>query len=44
MNTSGYGTQVFRGSVNAGFNESIIEDTFASELGTEAPLPDGCAF
>ena len=44
MNNLGYGTQVYKGSVNSGFSEMIIETTFASNLAEEEPLPSGCDF
>lgn len=44
MNTAGYGTQVFRGSPNGGFESVLLEAGFAAELAEEAPLPEGCAF
>lgn len=44
MNTSGYGTVVFKGSVESGFNKSTLDKTFASQLETAQPLPNGCAF
>lgn len=44
MNNKGYGDVVFKGSVSAGFNQEVLETTFASELETTAPLPNGCAF
>ncbi|AXT49655.1 hypothetical protein D1818_02020 [Aquimarina sp. BL5] len=44
MNNKGYGDVVFKGSVSAGFNQETLETTFASELETTAPLPNGCAF
>lgn len=44
MNTSGYGTTGYKGSVSEGFSEFIIDEGFASELTTQDPLPDGCAF
>ncbi|WP_271784323.1 hypothetical protein [Aquimarina algiphila] len=44
MNTSGYGTKVFKGNVSQGFVESVLDKTFATELETTQPLPDGCAF
>ena len=44
MNTSGYGTQVYKGSVSGGFAEAVMESTFANELATAEPLPDPCAF
>lgn len=44
MNTSGYGTIGYKGSISEGFSEFIIEENFANELATQEPLPDGCAF
>ncbi len=44
MNTSGYGTKVFKGSVANGFQESTLDETFANELETQQPLPSGCPF
>ncbi len=44
MNTSGYGTVIFKGSVLNGFKEANLEDSFASELATQQPLSNGCAF
>ncbi|WP_298316886.1 hypothetical protein [uncultured Aquimarina sp.] len=44
MNNKGYGDVVFKGSVSTGFNQETLETTFASELETTAPLPNGCAF
>ena len=44
MNTSGYSNFGSRGSVAGGFTGENIEDGFASNLETMAPLPDGCAF
>jgi len=44
MNNSGYGTQVFKGSVSAGFSAATTEADFAVNLATIAPLPNGCAF
>lgn len=44
MNTKGYGKMVFKGNVSGGFNQEALETSFASELETIAPLPDGCAF
>jgi hypothetical protein len=43
MSPGGYGDQVMRGSVNAGF-ESTELPGFAPELEQAQPLPDGCAF
>ncbi len=44
MNTSGYGETVFKGSIADGFTQQIVETSFASQLATTAPLPNGCAF
>lgn len=44
MNNTGYGTQVFKGSVSAGFNEERVAATFANNLATSDPLPNNCAF
>ena len=44
MNTSGYGTAVFKGSVAAGFDETTLDATFAEDLAKTAPLPNDCAF
>ncbi len=44
MNTIGYGNVIFKGSVSSGFHQETLETSFASELETTAPLPDGCAF
>jgi len=44
MNTLGYGTEVFKGSITSGFSATTISGDFASELATQAPLPSGCAF
>jgi len=44
MNNKGYGTIVFKGSTSSGFSEVTLETSFASQLETAAPLPNGCAF
>jgi len=44
MNNQGYGEQVLRGSVNQGILAESLDASFAIELATSAPLPDGCAF
>ena len=44
MNTSGYSSFAFRGSVTSGFNEFKTEENFAASLANQAPLPTGCAF
>ena len=44
MNTSGYGTIVYKGSIKSGFTESTLADDFANNLENTSPLPTGCAF
>lgn len=44
MNTSGYGSDIFKGSVSQGFTKTTLASDFANELVNQAPLPDGCAF
>ncbi|NAS32725.1 hypothetical protein GTQ40_17220 [Flavobacteriaceae bacterium R38] len=44
MNTTGYGTQVYRGSISNGFTKFELDKNFAKDLETSAPLPNGCAF
>ncbi len=44
MNNSGYGEQVFRGTVSQGFNLETLNREFASELALTEPLPTDCAF
>ncbi|MBQ4819463.1 hypothetical protein [Aquimarina sp. MMG016] len=44
MNTSGYGTKVYKGSISAGFNTETLAADFASDLATTQPLPTGCSF
>lgn len=44
MNTSGYGTVVFKGSVSSGFIEATVANDFASNLSQQQPLPNTCAF
>lgn len=44
MNNSGYGTTVFKGSINAGFDKTTIDKDFAKELANQQPLPSNCAF
>ena len=44
MNTSGYGTKTFRGSVDRGFSAFTTENNFATNLESQQPLPSGCAF
>lgn len=42
MNSGGYGGTVLRGSVDAGFEAERLELSFAAELASREPLPDGC--
>lgn len=44
MNTSGYGSNVFKGSVSSGFTADNLSADFAKELADVKPLPTGCAF
>ncbi len=44
MNNSGYGDQVFTGSIDQGFTQDSLDASFAANLETTEPLPDGCAF
>lgn len=44
MNTSGYGTKTFIGSVNTGFTATTHDSKFAKNLASQSPLPNGCAF
>lgn len=44
MNTSGYSTQIFKGSIANGFSENTLAGDFAIELETTEPLPSNCAF
>ncbi len=44
MNTSGYGTKTFKGSVSSGFMAFETQQNFANDLATQDPLPSGCAF
>jgi len=44
MNNLGFGTQVFRGSVDSGFQQDSLEMDFAIDLETAEPLPINCAF
>ncbi len=44
MNTSGYGGEVFKGSVEGGFEQTDLSPDFAGGLEKESPLPTGCAF
>jgi len=44
MNTSGYGTQTFKGSVTNGFTTFTSEKDFAKAVEQQQPLPSDCAF
>jgi hypothetical protein len=44
MSNGGYGGLAFRGTPGAGFSEVPLSADFASELQTEPPLPESCAF
>ncbi|WP_346883568.1 hypothetical protein [uncultured Algibacter sp.] len=44
MNTSGYGTKIFKGSVSSGFTQDTLAKDFAINLEGLDPQPVGCAF
>lgn len=44
LNPGGYGGQAMRGSVAGGFVAAELDASFAAEVASEQPLPDGCAF
>ena len=44
MNTSGYGTVIYKGSVNTGFTKETLSADFANDLEKSSPQPTGCAF
>ena len=44
MNSTGYGTRVFRGTIEQGFTNALVDGTLAVELEDTQPLPDGCTF
>lgn len=44
MNTSGYGTKVYKGNIMDGFISFVLEFEFDSELEKTEPLSSGCAF
>lgn len=44
MNTSGYGTSVYKGSVLNGFTEDTLASDFADQLANQEPVPTSCAF
>lgn len=44
MNASGYGGDVFKGSVTKGFTKTDLAADFAAALAKQQPLPQGCDF
>lgn len=44
MNSSGYGEQVFSGSIEQGLMIDTLDSSVAEELEVADPLPDSCAF
>ena len=44
MNNSGYSNRGLFGSVNEGFKQTEIEESFATEVEDKQPQPSGCAF
>jgi hypothetical protein len=44
MNTTSYGSKVFKGSVADGFTSENLDLDFAKDLEEIDPLPSGCAF
>lgn len=44
MNKLGYGSKIFRGSVNGGFQADTLAAIFADTLAVMEPLPVDCAF
>jgi hypothetical protein len=44
MNTSGYGSQAMKGSLEKGFTPVKLSPDFAQELSEQPPLPEDCAF
>jgi len=44
MNTGNYGGTAFMGSVQEGFQQAVLSPDFASDVETQAPLPEGCDF
>lgn len=44
MNNSGYGSQIYKGSVEEGFSSGNLDIEFAKELEEVAPLPIRCDF
>jgi hypothetical protein len=44
MHPGGYGGNVFKGSVQDGFEKVTVPSDFALGVEIEDPQPDGCAF
>ena len=44
MNTTGYGNNVFKGSVVDGFSSSNLDSDFAQNIEDAEPLPSNCSF
>ncbi len=44
MNTAGYGTKIYKGSVQGGFQEGQIAHDFAKDVEKQQPQPGDCAF
>ncbi len=44
MNNSGYGGDLFKGSVSTGFSKQTPPDNFAASIEDQAPQPTDCAF
>ena len=44
MNTSGYSTSAYQGSVKGGFKPKTLPANFYMNLAKQEPLPKGCAF
>lgn len=44
MNNSGYGSRALKGSVQTGFTQATIAESFGKSLETKEPLPGDCGF
>lgn len=44
MNNLGFGTAAYKGNVSGGFAKTELEESFASDLDKQDPLPESCAF
>lgn len=44
MNTTSYGSKVFKGSVENGFSPDNLDNEFSKSLEENEPLPGNCAF